>query len=104
MAKNQDALFRQWHMLRLMPRYPHKITVQDVRRHLEGEGFEITERSIQRDLNELSCSFPLCCDSREKPYGWSWQKDAESFDLPGLTIPEALTLSMVAFEPRVCLW
>jgi len=95
MAKNQDALFRQWHMLRLMPRYPHKITVQDVRRHLEGEGFEITERSIQRDLNELSGSFPLCCDSREKPYGWSWQKDAESFDLPGLTVPEALTLSMV---------
>lgn len=95
MAKNQDALFRQWHMLRLMPRYPQKITVQDVARQLESEGFEITERSIQRDLNELSTSFPLCCDSREKPYGWSWQKDAASFDLPGLTVPEALTLAMV---------
>ena len=95
MAKNQDALFRQWHMLRLMPRYPQKITVQDVQRHLEGEGFEITQRSVQRDLNELSASFPLCCDTREKPYGWSWQKDAASFDLPGLTVPAALSLAMV---------
>ena len=103
MPKNQDALFRQWHMLRLMPRYPQKITVQDVRRHLEGEGFEITERSIQRDLNELSSSFPLCCDSRDKPYGWSWQKDAASFDLPGLTVPEALTLAMVEQHLRALL-
>lgn len=95
MPKNQDALFRQWHMLRLVPRYPHKITVQDIRRALEGEGFAITERSIQRDLNELSDSFPLYCDNRDKPYGWSWQKDAASFDLPGLTVPEALTLVMV---------
>lgn len=95
MPKNQDALFRQWHMLRLVPRYPHKITVKGIRRALEDEGFEITERSIQRDLNELSDSFPLYCDNRDKPYGWSWQKDAASFDLPGLTVPEALTLAMV---------
>ena len=95
MPKNQDALFRQWHMLRLVPRYPHKVTVQDIRKSLEGGGFTISERSIQRDLNDLSGSFPLYCDNRERPYGWSWQKDAASFDLPGLTVPEALTLAMV---------
>jgi len=95
MPTNQDALFRQWHMLRLIPRYPQKISVQQIRNALDSEGFEITTRSIQRDLNDLSDSFPLCCDDREKPYGWSWQKDAASFDLPGLTVPEALTLAMV---------
>ena len=94
MPKNQDALFRQWHMLRALPRFPQKITVQDIRRALEGEGFEITDRSIQRDLNELSETFPLYCDDREKPYGWSWQKDAPGFDLPGLTVSGALTLVM----------
>lgn len=92
--KNQDALFRHWHMLRLMPRHPRKISVQEIRQELERAGFEITERSIQRDLNELSTIFPLVSDTREKPYGWSWQQDAPSFDLPGLTAPEALTLSM----------
>jgi predicted DNA-binding transcriptional regulator YafY len=95
MPKNQDALFRQWHMLRLVPRYPQKATVQTIRNSLAAEGFEITERSIQRDLQELSVLFPLCCDNREKPYGWSWSKDAPSFDLPGLTVAEALTLTMV---------
>jgi predicted DNA-binding transcriptional regulator YafY len=94
MPKNQDALFRQWHMLRRVPRYPQKITVQDIRRGLVESGFDITERSIQRDLNELSDVFPLYCDDREKPFGWSWQKDAASFDLPGLSVPEALTLAM----------
>ena len=95
MPKNQDALFRQWHMLRLVPRYPHKITVQDIRVALKGDGFEITPRSIQRDLNDLSLMFPLQCDDREKPFGWSWQKHAPNFDLPALSVPEALTLAMV---------
>ena len=92
MPKHQDSLFRQWHMLRLVPRYPQKVTAQALRQTLRGEGFEVTERTIQRDLNELSTIFPLTVDDREKPFGWSWQKDAQSFDLPGLTIAEALTL------------
>lgn len=95
MPKNQDALFRQWHMLRRVPRYPQKVTAKAIRDALGGEGFEVTERTIQRDLAEMAGIFPLQCDDREKPYGWSWQKDAASFDLPGLTVPEALTLAMV---------
>jgi predicted DNA-binding transcriptional regulator YafY len=94
-AKNQDALFRQWNMLRMVPRYPQKITVQSISSQLRAEGFEVTERTIQRDLMEMSAVFPLQCDDREKPYGWSWQRDAASFDLPGLTVSEALTLAMV---------
>jgi len=95
MSKNQNTLLRQWHMLRVVPRYPRKVTVQDIRGGLVGAGFDITERSIQRDLNDLAEIFPLYCDDRDKPFGWSWQKDAASFDLPGLSLPEALTLVMV---------
>lgn len=94
MPTNQDSLIRQWHMLRLVPRYPQKATVQFIRSALLGDGFDVTERTVQRDLNELSVVFPLAVDDREKPYGWSWQKEAPSFNLPGLTIPESLTLSM----------
>ncbi len=94
MSKHQDALLRQWIMLRHVPRYPRKITVQELRSALADEGYDITERSLQRDLNELSGAFAITCDDREKPYGWSWQKDAPSFDLPGLTAAEALTLAM----------
>lgn len=33
----------------------------------------------------LSMHFPLVADERSKPFAWSWDRDAESFDLPGMT-------------------
>lgn len=94
MATNQATLLRQWHMLRLIPRAPGKITVQDIHARLASEDFDVTVRTIQRDLVELSQAFPLTVDERDKPFGWSWQKDAPSFDLPGIAVPEALMLSL----------
>lgn len=96
MAKNQDSLFRQWQLLRQVPRYPQKITAQAIRDSLSNQGFAVTERTVQRDLNELSSIFPLTVDDREKPYGWSWQKNVKSLDLPALTIDEALTWVLAA--------
>ena len=95
MATNQLSLLRQWHMLRLVPRAPAKISVKDLCDQLRDADFPVTSRTVQRDLNELACVFPLVADDRDKPYGWSWQRDASSFDLPGLSIPEALTLTLV---------
>ena len=94
MPSNQDTLFRHWHMLRLVPRYPAKITVTELKNTLASQGFKVTARTLQRDLQELSRIFPLTVDEREKPFGWSWQRDARSFDLPGLTVPEALTWAL----------
>jgi predicted DNA-binding transcriptional regulator YafY len=94
MTRNQDSLFRHWHMLRSVPRYPGKVTVSELKQSLATQGFEVTARTLQRDLQELSQIFPLVVDERDKPFGWSWQRDAPSFDLPGLTVPEALTLAM----------
>jgi predicted DNA-binding transcriptional regulator YafY len=94
MPNNQDTLFRHWHMLRLIPRYPSKITAGQVQHSLSSQGFEVSVRTLQRDLQELSQIFPLVVDEREKPFGWSWQRDARSLDLPGMTIPEALTWAM----------
>ena len=92
MAKHHDTLYRQWQLLRQIPRHPQKIAVKALHGYLAAEGQEISERTLQRDLNDLSLVFPLIVDDREKPYGWSWKKDAKNFDLPGLTTTEALTL------------
>jgi predicted DNA-binding transcriptional regulator YafY len=94
MPTNQDSLFRQWLMLRLVPRFPLKITVKELKQALRDESYIVTNRTIQRDLTELSGKFPLTVDDRDKAhgYGWSWQKDAKNFDLPGLTINASLTL------------
>ena len=95
MALQHETILRHWHMLRHIPRYPLKITARILKEKLEADGFIITKRTVERDLNDLSLAFPLAQDDREKPYGWSWQKDAPSFDLPGLDNNEALTMVMV---------
>lgn len=95
MATNQQSLLRQWHMLRMVPRAPQKVSAKELCERLGAAGFEVAKRTVERDLKELSEVFPIVVDSRDKPYGWSWLREASSFDLPGLTLPEALTLTLV---------
>ena len=95
MATNQQSLLRQWHMLRMVPRAPAKITAKELCERLCAVDFMVAKRTVERDLKELSAVFPIEADSRDKPFGWSWLRDASSFDLPGLTLPEALTLTLV---------
>ena len=90
-----DTLLRQWHMLRMIPRHPQKITAKALHEKLQAEQFDVTKRTVERDLLALSELFPLVSDERDKPYGWSWSRDATVFNLPGLSRNEALTLAMV---------
>jgi predicted DNA-binding transcriptional regulator YafY len=90
-----DTLLRQWQMLRMIPRVPQKITAGELHKKLLAELFDVTKRTVERDLLSLSEMFPLVSDERDKPYGWSWKKDAHVFSLPGLSHTEALTLAMV---------
>lgn len=95
MSSNHETLLRQWQMLRYIPRHPYKITARELKEKLDAEDFGVSKRTVERDLQELSLAFPLMLDDRDKPYGWSWQKDAPAFDLPGLSNNEALTMMMV---------
>lgn len=95
MRKSGDTLLRQWQLLRLLPRYPHKIKAGDLQKRLADEGYKTTKRSVERDLQALSAIFPISVDEREKPYGWSWQKNAPILDVPGLTGSQALTFALV---------
>lgn len=95
MSTNHEAFFRLWHVLRQIPRYPQKATVQAIENGLKALGVHVSERTIQRDLQDLSRLFPIMVDDRSKPYGWSWEKGAKCFDLPGLTVDEALAWVLV---------
>ncbi|QNA88134.1 WYL domain-containing protein [Massilia sp. Dwa41.01b] len=95
MATNQYSLLRQWHMLRMVPRAPQQVSAKELCERLDAAGFPVAKRTVERDLQELSTVFPIAVDDGARPYGWSWLRDASSFDLPGLTLPEALTLTLV---------
>ncbi len=89
-----EAMSRHWQMLRLIPREPRKIDTATLKSKLADRGFEIEQRSIQRDLNKLSAVFPLMRDERSKPYGWSWSKESPTFDMPGMDVHTALAFRL----------
>ncbi len=86
----RDTFLRQWAMLRMIPRYPRKIDTRTLSIRLAEEGFSASMRTIQRDLKTLSTLFPLEEDDRNKPFGWSWAKNANVLDIPGMEPPAAL--------------
>ncbi|MEI6270104.1 MAG: WYL domain-containing protein [Methylococcaceae bacterium] len=89
-----DPLLRQWEMLKLIPR-ERKITVKELKNKLEGLGFSVTRRTLERDLDRLSIPFTLEVDTRSKPYGWRYALNMQPCNIPGLTSSEALTLILL---------
>lgn len=87
----RNTLFRQLAMLQLIPRAPHYCATSTIAAKLEEQGFQIDIRSIQRDLEKLSTSFPLTCNKDSKPYRWSFLGHYKS-DLPALDGATALTM------------
>lgn len=88
--ESHQTLMRQWDMLRMIPRHPVKLSAATVVARLNGEGYSVTKRTVERDLQALSRMFPLMSDIRSMPFGWSWQPHATPFDVPQLTPTQAL--------------
>ncbi len=90
----RHTLLRHWHLLKKIPRYPKRISIEDLFIYLKDEYFEVSRRTIERDLQKLSETFPMANDGA-KPSGWYWLKDATALSLPALTATEALTFKLV---------
>ena len=94
MSRSEETIYRQWLMLTKIPRYPRKTTVPEIRDTLLGEGYSVDTRTIQRDLNKLSISFPLSNDTEGRKNYWFWIKEAAIQDLPGMEPVTALAFEM----------
>lgn len=90
-----DTIPRLVKMLSHIPAAPAKATAQDLHRKLEREGFEVSGRTVERDLHKLSGFFPLRCDEA-RPAGWSWALEHTKINLPALSPSAALTMDLVA--------
>ncbi len=90
-----NTILRQWAMLKSVPREPRKIDTRSLRQLLEQEGFNISQRSIQRDLNKLSKVFPgLQSDGNRDVAGWFWKSNTAVQDFPAIDPPMALTFKL----------
>jgi predicted DNA-binding transcriptional regulator YafY len=93
-AASHETLVRQLQMLQLIPRSPAQITVADLTAALSDQGYSVTSRTVQRDLNDIALVMPLECNDRSKPYGWKWSREGRTH-LPMMSVQEALTLHLV---------
>ncbi len=93
-AAKELTLARQWELMRLIPsRSPGK-TVRQLREALETAGYEVTKRTVERDLADLTGGFPLQCNTISKPYGWYWEAGAQ-LEIRGMDLNEALSLGLL---------
>lgn len=92
-ATSRSTLTRQWELLKLLPPKGPGLTTTELQSLLHDAGHSTTKRTIERDLVELSRLFPLQCNDKGMPYGWHWMP-GKSAELPGITLGEALTLSL----------
>lgn len=91
-----DAILRQWTILEMIPREPATITTSEIHRRLSDGDYEVTLRTIQRDLLKLEEIFPL----RQAPgFGtekiWYWPRTAKGLSVPGMAPQAALAFKLV---------
>ena len=92
-----ETFARQWAMLKMIPKYPRTIDSVTIRDQLRGEGIDAPSlRTIQRDLEMLSQSFPLdVVNPKERPNQWHWMKGAAPLAIPGLDPTEAVAMKLI---------
>ncbi|WP_328795659.1 helix-turn-helix transcriptional regulator [Halopseudomonas xiamenensis] len=87
----KDRLFRLFALLRLIPREPGRISTPELYDKLKAQGFDMTRRTLQRDLNvKLSAEFPLLSHEEGNTNYWSFSKHAPHWDFPSPDLPVAL--------------
>lgn len=94
------AIARQWELLKLIPSSRSEGWNPSAFMNELGErGFEVSKRTVQRDLVALAEVFDLECDEREDGYYWRWQAGAK-LDIQSLELTDALTLRLIETSLR----
>ena len=87
----KDHTIRCLKTLSCLPRYPGRITTPEIHRRLQDEGFTVSLRTIQRDLESLSDAFPIGSEPQGRSLAWYWVGKATLFSIPAMDAYTALT-------------
>jgi predicted DNA-binding transcriptional regulator YafY len=104
MPKNdkKSTLLRQWEMMRMLTvsRYDKQTDgrwdkASEITAKLNDQGYAVSVRTVQRDLQELSHIFDIEINNKNpRDYGWRWRKGA-NLNIPGMSVSEALAMCLV---------
>ncbi|MFD1385017.1 helix-turn-helix transcriptional regulator [Rhodanobacter aciditrophus] len=91
MGAKHDTLFRTLSMLQIIPKEPGYKATSTIHAALEEKGFQVSLRTVQRDLNAMESHLPLICLEGDGERRWSLSASFNDSKL-GLDTPTALTL------------
>lgn len=84
---------RQWQVLSQLQRN-RWVGTTHIYEQLSLAGFDISLRTVQRDLNALAKRFPIE-KNNANPQGWRWRDDAPLQSLPHMNLSQAVAFNMV---------
>jgi len=94
-AAASNTLVRIFDMMQLIPIYPRWVTAKQILNLLTDRGYQVTKRTVERDLNKFSDVFGLVCSDSPDGYKWSFSRDSNAHFMPSLSTAEALSLELV---------
>ena len=96
MPKATDTTLRYLAMLRLIPAYPESRSTRRIRDRLRAlnSEYEVSPRTVQRDLERLSSRFPLACEQRGNSNHWFWSDPDALVQIPTMSEPTAFALRL----------
>lgn len=92
-SSTRNTVARQWELLKLLPTRGAGKSASELAAKLNEFGYVVSKRQVERDLQELRDVLPVDCNNKSVPYGWLLVPSA--YDIPGMTLADALSLTLV---------
>ena len=98
MRKVTDTTLRSLAMLQAIPAYPHSKSTRQIMDDLHDldPDFDVTVRTVQRSLENLSAKFPIASDTRGRTNHWFWIDKNALTQIPAMSAPTAFVLRLAA--------
>jgi len=85
-------------MLTAIPARPHTKSTRQIREELRGKDpdFDVSRRTIQRSLEQLSRVFPIASEKRGRANHWFWMERDALTQIPAMSESTAFVLRLAA--------
>ena len=89
-----EALKRHFDILKMLSKVRALKTI-DIHQRLESLGHDISKRTVERDLQNLSQSYPIVVDEKDNAFWWRYAQGVAINLFPGLSEAEAVSFIML---------
>lgn len=98
MRNATETTLRSLAMLQAIPVHPRSKSTRQIMEELRDldPDFQVTARSVQRNLEKLSSKFPIASDAHGRSNHWYWMNANALTQIPAMSAPTALVLRLAA--------